>query len=185
MLPKLTLSEGDCLWWNVIFRVHYVCKQFLISQLLFNELFHKMFTHPKEGRKEGKNEGVMDERTTDVPSLQYVNSKLWRQHTKAPLAATIMRLLCSSNPWCEWCVRLTTKVNSGLDFWTDKCKCCEMGPMVFHPYPRRLLRNSNHLQMSSQRQHFLLSHLKTPSVGPVVVQTCNPFLSRPALSQLK
>ena len=30
-------------------------------------------------------------------------------------------------------------------------------------------RKSNHLQMKLQRQHFLLSYLKTPSVGPVEV----------------
>jgi len=32
-------------------------------------------------------------------------------------------------------------------------------------------RESNHLQMSLQRQHCLLSHLKTLSVGPARVQT--------------
>ena len=45
-------------------------------------------------------------------------------------------------------------------------KSCETGPTVYCPYPRRLLRNSTHLQMSLQRQHFLLSYLKTLSVGP-------------------
>ena len=34
-------------------------------------------------------------------------------------------------------------------------------------------RKSNHLQMSLQRQHFLLSNLKTPSVGPAEVWTHN------------
>ena len=32
-------------------------------------------------------------------------------------------------------------------------------------------RKSNHLQMSLQRQHFLLSYLKTLSVGPAGVWT--------------
>ena len=38
--------------------------------------------------------------------------------------------------------------------------------------------------MSLQRQHFLLSYLKTLSVGPAGVRTRDLPLSRPALSQL-
>ena len=45
-------------------------------------------------------------------------------------------------------------------------------------------RKSNHLQMSLQRQHFLLSCLKTPIVGLAGVWTRDLPLSRPALSQL-
>ena len=45
-------------------------------------------------------------------------------------------------------------------------------------------RKSNHLQMSLQRQHFLLSYLKTLSVGPAGVWIRDPPLSGPALSQL-
>ena len=45
-------------------------------------------------------------------------------------------------------------------------------------------RKSNRLQMSLQRQHFLLSYLKTLSVGPAGVRTRDLPLSRPALSQL-
>ena len=45
-------------------------------------------------------------------------------------------------------------------------------------------RKSNHLQMSLQRQHFLLSYLKTLSVCPAGVLTHDLPLSRPALSQL-
>ena len=45
-------------------------------------------------------------------------------------------------------------------------------------------RKSNHLQMSLQRQHFLLSYLKTLSVGPAGVWTRDLPLGRPALSQL-
>ena len=45
-------------------------------------------------------------------------------------------------------------------------------------------RKSNHLQMSLQRQHFLLSYLKTLSVGSARVLTPDLPLSRPALSQL-
>ena len=45
-------------------------------------------------------------------------------------------------------------------------------------------RKSNRLQMSLQRQHFLLIYLKTLSVGPAWVRTRDLPLSRPALSQL-
>ena len=45
-------------------------------------------------------------------------------------------------------------------------------------------RQSNHLQMLLQRQHFLLSYLKTLSVGPAGVRARNLPLGRPALSQL-
>ena len=47
-------------------------------------------------------------------------------------------------------------------------------------------RKSNHLQMPLQRQYFLLSffNLKTLSVGPAGVWTCDLPLDRPVLSQL-
>ena len=45
-------------------------------------------------------------------------------------------------------------------------------------------RKSNRLQMPLQRQHILLSYLKTLSVGPAGVRTQDLPLSRPALSQL-
>ena len=45
-------------------------------------------------------------------------------------------------------------------------------------------RKSNHLQMLLQRQHFLLSYLKTLSVGPAGVWARDLPLGRPALSQL-
>ena len=45
-------------------------------------------------------------------------------------------------------------------------------------------RKSNHLQMSLQRQCFLLSYLKTLSVSPPGVWTRDLPLGRPALSQL-
>ena len=40
-------------------------------------------------------------------------------------------------------------------------------------------RKSNHLQMKLQRQHFLLSYLKTPSVSPVGVSNSRPPASQP------
>ena len=45
-------------------------------------------------------------------------------------------------------------------------------------------RKSNHLKMSLQRQHFLLSLLTTLSLGPAWIWTRNLPLSRPVLSQL-
>ena len=45
-------------------------------------------------------------------------------------------------------------------------------------------RKSVYLQMSLQRQHFLLSYLKTLSVGPAGVWTCDLPLGRPTLSQM-
>ena len=45
-------------------------------------------------------------------------------------------------------------------------------------------RKSNQLQMSLQRQHFLLSYLKTLSVGPAGVWSRDIPLGRSALSQL-
>ena len=42
-------------------------------------------------------------------------------------------------------------------------------------------RKSNHLQMSLQRQHFLLSYLKTLSVGPAGIRTRDFPFSRPTL----
>ena len=52
-----------------------------------------------------------------------------------------------------------------------RCKGCEIGPLVYFPYPRRL-KKTNHLQLCLQRQHFLPSFFKTLSVGPDRVWTC-------------
>ena len=52
-----------------------------------------------------------------------------------------------------------------------RCTGCEIGPLVYFPYPRRL-KKTNHLQLCLQRQHFLPSFFKTLSVGPDRVWTC-------------
>ena len=101
---------------------------------------------------------VVDERTTDVPYLQYILN-MWTVSSdvsiqKAPLTAALspfMSLLYPPNPWCEWCDvwRLTTTPGSTsptlFQQWCgffyvlqepNKCKCCETGPTVFRPYPR-------------------------------------------------
>ena len=97
-----------------------------------------------------------DNRRTLLQYILHVNSKFGRQHTKAPLAAALspfMILLYPPKPWCEWCdvCRLTTPLRSTsptlFEQWCrffyvpqepDKCNCCETGPTVFRPYPRRL-----------------------------------------------
>ena len=53
----------------------------------------------------------------------------------------------------------------------DKWKCCEMGPTGFRPYILEVSRKSNPLQMSLQRQHLLLSNLKSLSVFAVGIWT--------------
>ena len=58
-----------------------------------------------------------------------------------------------------------------------------MGPTVYRPYMRRL-ESLNRLQMSLQRQHFLLSYLKTLCVGPTRVGTNGLPLGGLALIQL-
>ena len=62
----------------------------------------------------------------------------------------------------------------------DKWRCCEMGPTGFRPYILEVSRKSNRLQMSLQRQHLLLSNLKSLSVFAVGIWTRNHQLSRPA-----
>ena len=55
---------------------------------------------------------------------------------------------------------------------------CETGPPALSSLSEKT-RNSNHLQVKLQRQHFLLSYLKTLSVGPVGVSNSQPPASQP------
>ena len=66
---------------------------------------------------------------------------------------------------------------------TNQWKCCKTGPTVFSSLSEKT-RKSSRLQMSLQRHHFLLSYLKTLSVGPAMVWTRHLPLGRQALSQL-
>ena len=75
-------------------------------------------------------------------------------------------------------------VGSFTSHKNNQWKCCETGPTVFRLYPRRLDSLTIWRSHLLQRQHFLLSHLKTLSVGPTGVWTCDLVLGRPVLSQL-
>ena len=129
---------------------------------------------------------------------QHVNSKLGRQHTWAPLAAAFHLLAYCTHPTNNvndaWRLATPTGSTSPTIFeqWCGffyvpqepcKCKCCETQFTVFRPYPRRL-ESLTICRCHLQRQHFLLSYLKTLSVGPARVRTRYFPLSRPALSQL-
>ena len=74
-----------------------------------------------------------------------------------------------------WVILRPTRTNQG--------KGCEKGTYGFSSLSEKT-RKSKHLQMSLQRQHFLLSYLKTLSAGPAGVRACDLPLSSPALSQL-
>ena len=70
--------------------------------------------------------------------------------------------------------RLVTPPQWGGFFYVpqepDERKRCETGPTGFSSLSEKTrVRKSNRLQMSLQRQHVLLSYLKTLSVGPAGV----------------
>ena len=117
-----------------------------------------------------------------------MNSKLGSQQTKVPLAAALspfMSLLYPPNLWCEWCDvwRLTTSEGSTSPTLFEQW--CRFFYVLQEPEKYKIVlwdgtysfsslfkktRKSKHLQMSLQRQHFLLSNLKTLSVGPAMVK---------------
>ena len=74
------------------------------------------------------------------------------------------------------CVLLRpTRTRSGKVLWD--------GTLRFSYSVSEKTSKSHRLQMSLQRQHFLLRYLKTLSVGPAGVWIRDPPLSRPRLSQ--
>ena len=98
--------------------------------------------------------------------------------------------------WMMWCVKVdhNTGVYVPYSFrtvvWvllrptrTDQWKCCETGPTVFRPYPRRL-ESLTICRCHYKGSTFFSVILKTLSVGPAGVRTRDLPLSRPALSQL-
>ena len=101
-------------------------------------------------------------------------------HNKAGLQ---FKCVLTDNPPSPGEVDYTTGVYVPQE--PDKWKCCETGPTDFCPYPGIVEYETNRLQMSLQRQHFLLSYLKTLRVVSAWVWTRDRDLlrSRPALSQ--
>ena len=78
----------------------------------------------------------------------------------------------------------STLFNSGVGSFKfpqklDKCKCCEMGPTVFRPYPRRLESLAIGRRHYKGSTFFLLSYLKTMGVGQAGVRTRDLPFTRP------
>ena len=115
--------------------------------------------------------------------ILHVNRKFGLQHTKAPLAAALspfMSLLYPPNPWCDvWRLAGTPDLRSLL------LSTSGVGSFtyVFLSLSEKTRKStwSNPLQMSLERQHFLLSYLKSLSVVPAAVRTRDLPLTRPAL----
>jgi len=85
----------------------------------------------------------------------------------------------------QWGLRPLLFLISGVGSYTsNKNEISESAVRLEFSSLSEKTRESNRFQMLLQRQHFLLSCLKTLSVGPAGVWTCDLLLSRPALSQL-
>ena len=127
-----------------------------------------------------------------------MNSKLGRQHTKAhwqPLSVHLWAsytypthdvndVMCEGWPHHRGLRSLLFSNSDVGSFMSHKNQISVSawdGTYGFSPLSEKT-RKSNRLQMSLQRQLFLLSYLKTLSVGPTGVQTRDLPLSRPALS---
>jgi len=184
--------DKEILWGNIS-TYFYFLREYLAGQSL----------QERECKWARSKEGVMDERTTDVPLDFTIYINMLTVSSDASIQKYHWQLL-SVHLWAYY-MHPTHDVN---DVWrlatppgstsptffeqrcglillcptrTDKCNCCETGPTVLYPYLRR---KTNCLQMSLQRQHFLLSYLTILSVGSARVWTCNLPLSRPVFSQL-
>ena len=86
--------------------------------------------------------------------------------------------------WKSWPISVSGGSRCG-SAPADEWKRCETGLAYGFSSLSEKTRKSNHLQMSSQKKHFLFSYLKTLSVtGPAGIWTRDVPLSRQALSQL-
>ena len=86
--------------------------------------------------------------------------------------------------WKSWPISVSGGSRCG-SAQADEWKRCETGLAYGFSSLSEKTRKSNHLQMSSQKKHFLFSYLKTLSVtGPTGIWTHDLPLSRQALSQL-
>ena len=80
------------------------------------------------------------------------------------LSFILLRSLLTDNPASPGKVGHTTRVYVPYSFRTVRS---DVGSLMFHK--NRADLKSNHLQMSLHRKYFLLSYLKTLSVGPARV----------------
>ena len=87
-------------------------------------------------------------------------------HTKDS-HSTGITLLCSNSAWV---LLRPTELSTFKELWDGTSGLSSLSEKT---------RKSNHLQMKLQRQHFLLSYLKTLSVGPVGVSNSQPPASQP------
>ena len=126
-----------------------------------------------------------------------VTIKTW-QKPETALEKSLAPRVYQPNPWCEWCDVWRLAIPPGstsptlFEKWCglfyvpqepDKCKCCLTRPTVFSSLSEKT-RKSNRYFAGITKQHFLVSYLKTLSVGQAGVRTRDLPLSRPALSQL-
>ena len=120
-----------------------------------------------------------------------MNSKLGCQHTKTPLAAALSPFRAHwAHPTHDvngvmCCVRVDHTTGIYVPYSFRKMVWVLLHHIKIEPgmlsalrrdlrffvHIREDYRKSNNLQISLQRQHFLLSYLKTLSVGPARVQT--------------
>ena len=102
-----------------------------------------MFTHPqkKGGRKERRKESRMRDNRRALFTI-YINMltvssdvSIQRRHWQPLLWGYCAHPTHDVNDVWGWPrhqgLHALLFSNSGLGFWTDKCKCCEMGPTVF------------------------------------------------------
>ena len=87
-------------------------------------------------------------------------------HTKDSHSTGITLLFSN----CAWVLLRPTELSTFKELWDGTSGLSSLSEKT---------RKSNHLQMKLQRQHFLLSYLKTLSVGPVGVSNSQPPASQP------
>ena len=106
------------------------------------------------------------------------HKRISRSYSKVPTSLTLpfayerqprtgITLLFSNSAWV---LLRPTELSTFKELWDGTSDLSSLSEKT---------RKSNHLQMIIQRQHFLLSYLKTLSVGPVGVSNSRPPASQP------
>ena len=95
----------------------------------------------------------MHKMTTDAPSLKYIRFNMFTASLDVSIQGR--QLLYPPNPPCDWCEFFYVPKEA------DYCKCCETGIRFFV-----LIRED----LFADAMHFLLSYLKTLSVGLVRIR---------------